>query len=351
MSRFLSKRFSSLVPYVPGEQPRDRSYIKLNTNESPFPPSPAVIRAATEAAQRAMLYPDPDMKELREAFSDLYGVDPDEVVFTNGSDDILNFAAMCFCSDERPAVFPDVTYGLYKVLCGMNGIPYEEIPLRNDFTVDVSDYLRPGRTVFLANPNAPTGILLEPVEIERILNADPARIVVVDEAYVDFGGKSMIPYIKKYPNLFVTGTFSKYRSLAGARLGYGVGNRELIRDIDLIRYSTNPYNVNVMSMACGIAALKDPGYDRKNGDIIIENRERLISAMKEMGFVLTDSKANFVFARHPFVSGEKIYEELRARGILVRHFGGERIKDYNRITIGTAEQTDKLIEALKEILS
>ena len=350
MSRFLSARLSALTPYTPGEQPRERKYIKLNTNESPFPPSEQAIEAAAEAAKSLQLYSDPTCRALCERMAARYGVDTGEVLMTNGSDEVLNFAFMAFCDEEHPALFPDITYGFYKVFAALNRVPYRELPLREDFTVDIEAYLQTRGTVFLANPNAPTGLAVSPAEVERLLAADPDRVVVVDEAYVDFGAESCIPLIYKYDNLLVTGTFSKSRSMAGARLGFGIANRALIRDLDTVKYSTNPYNVNSMTAAAGLGVLADEDYTQRNCRTIIENRENAKTVLKKLGFEVTESLGNFLFVRHPERSGEEIYRALRARGILVRHFNQERIKEYNRITVGTAEEMGALLLALSEIV-
>lgn len=349
MSRYFSEKYSALTPYTPGEQPRIRNLIKLNTNESPFPPSAKAQAYAKAAAESLQLYSDPTAKKLHEALAATLGVAPEEVLATNGSDEILNFAFMAFCDENTPAAFADQTYGFYPVFAQLNGIPYTEIPLRDDFTVNVSDYLGIHKTIFIANPNAPTGIMLARDEIEKILASNPDNIVVVDEAYVDFGGESCVPLIHKYDNLLVTQTFSKSRSMAGARLGFGVACKALIADLNTIKYSTNPYNVNAMTMAAGIGALEDEDYTRRNCRIVIENRTWTKAELERRGFVVTDSKTNFLFAKHKTIPGEVIYTELRARGILVRHFTKERIKDYNRITVGAAEQMQALISALDEI--
>ena len=257
MSRFFSEKYASLMPYTPGEQPKEMKYIKLNTNESPFPPSPNAIAMAAEAASNLQLYSDPESKKLTEAVAKLCGVAPDQVLMTNGSDEILNFAFMAFCDEGTPAAFADITYGFYKVFAQINSLPYRVIPLRKDFTIDIKDYFNIGCTVFIANPNAPTGIALTVEEIEEIVRHNPDNVVVIDEAYVDFGGESCIPLIEKYDNLLVTQTFSKSRSLAGGRLGFGVGSRALIADLNAIKYSTNPYNVNSMTMAAGLGTLAD----------------------------------------------------------------------------------------------
>lgn len=350
MSRFFSERYSSLVPYVPGEQPKITNLIKLNTNESPFPPSEKAIKNAAEAAKLLNLYSDPESADLSQIMADYFGVEKSNVLMTNGSDEILNFAFMAFCDDNNPAVFADITYGFYSVFAEINNLPYREIPLKDDFTIDINDYIGAKGTVFIANPNAPTSILLPVDEIRRIIEGNPDNIVVVDEAYIDFGGESCAPLIKEYDNLLVTQTFSKSRSLAGARLGVGVASEKLIQDLNTIKYSTNPYNVNRMTSAAGIGAMSDGEYTKKNCEYIIECREYTIKKLREMGFEMADSKTNFVFAKHPKISGEDVYLKLRENNILVRHFSKEKIKDYNRITIGTREQMDELINTLSGIL-
>ncbi len=349
MSIYFSEKYKNLVPYTPGEQPRDQKYIKLNTNESPFPPSEKAQSMALEAAGRLNLYSDPECRALREALAKNLSVDPDEVIAVNGSDEVLNFAFMAYCDEATPAVFPDITYGFYKVFAEINRVPARVIPLREDFTIAPEDYFNAGGTVFIANPNAPTGIFMPLSDIERILEANRESVVVVDEAYVDFGSESAVSLINKYDNLLVTRTYSKSRSMAGARLGFGVACRELIRDLNTVRYSTNPYNVNMMTMAAGIGALLDEEYTVANCRAIIENREYTARELRRLGFELTDSAANFVFAKHPKVSGEAVYSYLRECGILVRHFSAPRICDYNRITIGTREQMETLVAALEKI--
>ena len=350
MSRFLSERYRDLVPYVPGEQPRDRAYIKLNTNESPYPPSPRAISGAAEVLTRLALYPDPTMKALREAFAETVGVSPECVLPTNGSDEILNFAFCAFCDKDTPAVFADITYGFYSVFADLYGIEGRTIPLKDDLTLDPRDYYRAGGTVFIANPNAPTGIALSLLEIEGILKENPDNVVVIDEAYVDFGAESAVSLISKYDNLLVTQTFSKSRSMAGARLGFGIASPALIRDLDAVKYSTNPYNVNSVTAALGIGALLDPDYTRENCERIKESRAYATEALSSLGFLLTPSLTNFIFARHPDVSGEALYTALRERGILVRHFTSPRISDYNRITIGSRAETEALVRAIRDIL-
>ena len=349
MSRFFTKRLSGLVPYVPGEQPQDRKYVKLNTNESPFPPSPGVLKAVAEETEKLQLYSDPECTALRQAMAAVYGVDPEWIIMNNGSDETLNFAFMAFADEERPLVFPDLTYGFYPVFAAINHIPYEEIPLTADFSIRTADYVGAGKTVVIANPNAPTGKYLPPSEIEKIVRADPDRVVIVDEAYIDFGGESVVPLVKKYDNLFVTGTFSKSRSMAGVRLGFGIANPALIADVNTVKYSTNPYNVNRLTCRAGIAALEEQPYYTANCKKIMETRARTVDALEKLSFEVLPSMANFVLARSAKTDGEKLYLALKEKGVLVRHFTKERIKDYNRITIGTQEQMDLLIAKIKEI--
>ena len=350
MSKFFSEKFSRLVPYTPGEQPQDMKYIKLNTNESPFPPSQKVAEAVSAESGRLELYSDPECKKLTSTLAKLYGVKPSEVILVNGSDEVLNFAFMAFADERHPLAFADITYGFYPVFANLHRIPYREIPLRDDFSVCADDYIGTNETVVIANPNAPTGKILPLCDIERIVASNPDRVVIVDEAYVDFGGESAVGLIHKYDNLLVTQTFSKSRSMAGARLGFGIGCEQLIADLHTIRYSTNPYNVNRMTEAAGVAALEENDYYMDNCQTIIKNRADTTAALRALGFEVLDSAANFVFARSARIGGEELYLALKKRGILVRHFKKERIKDFNRITVGTAEQMQALITAVKEIL-
>ncbi len=351
MSIFLSERHKTLSPYTPGEQPRDMKYIKLNTNESPFPPSEKAVANASEAAKKLQLYSDPESKLLTEMMAKTLGVEYENVLMTNGSDEILNFAFMAFCDENNVAAFADITYGFYPVFAKINSVPYTVLPLDEDFKIKVSDYIGINKTVFIANPNAPTGIALTLDEIEEIVKSNPNNVVVIDEAYVDFGGDSAVSLTKKYKNLLVTQTFSKSRSMAGARLGMGIASAELILDLKMMKYSTNPYNVNSMTAAAGIGVLSDPEYTEKNCKTVMENREYTREKLIELGFTVLPSKTNFLFAKTDKVSGEELYLKLKSKGILVRHFTSERIKDFNRITIGTKEQMDALISAVKEIIA
>lgn len=350
MSRFFSKKYERLIPYTPGEQPKETKYIKLNTNESPYPPSEKAQALANEASRQLELYPDPECRELCKALAGQLGVSPDEVLPTNGSDEILNFAFMAYCDATHPAAFADITYGFYSVFAQINGVPYEIIPLKDDFTIDPEDYIGIGRTIFIANPNAPTGISLKIADIEKILKSNPDNIVVIDEAYVDFGNESCVPLIHKYDNLLVTQTFSKSRSMAGARLGVGIANKDLIQDLNTIKYSTNPYNINRMTMAAGLGVLLDAEYTKECCKKIIKTREFTKCELGKLGFSMTNSGANFLFAKHDKITGGELYQKLKERGILVRHFDKDKISDYNRITIGTREQMQTLIDTIKSIL-
>ena len=350
MSRFFSGKFDALTPYTPGEQPKGQTFIKLNTNESPFPPAPLAQEYARKETGNLQLYSDPQCRDLVAMAAEKLGVAAEEIIFTNGSDEVLNFAFMAFCDVAHPVVFPDITYGFYPVFAQLNGIPYRQIPLQEDFSIRVKDYLGLNETIVIANPNAPTGLCLPLSDIERIVESNPDNVVIIDEAYIDFGGESAMTLIPKYDNLLVVQTFSKSRSMAGARLGFGAGNAKLIQDLNTIKYSTNPYNVNRMTMAAGVGALEADVYFRGNCQKIVEIRDWTTQKMTELGFEVIPSMANFVFAKHPDIPGRDLYLALREKGILVRHFDKPRLKDYNRITIGSREQMKNFIQALTEIL-
>ena len=352
MSKFLSRRFSSLVPYTPGEQPRDMEYVKLNTNESPFPPSPKVIEAVnSDEVKKLNLYPDPTGKALISKLAQTYDVGEENVFISNGSDDILNFSFMAFCDKDKGAAFPEISYGFYEVYAELYGVEYKKVPLNNDFSINISDYFEANKTVVIANPNAPTGLALTTAQVEEILKANPNDVVIIDEAYVDFGAESCVPLTKKYNNLIVVMTYSKSRSLAGGRLGFAVADKQLIQDLNTIKYSTNPYNINRLTMAAGIASLEDAEYYRNCNKNTAEVREYTKAELEKRGFVSTNSKANFLFAKCNKIGGEQYYLSLKSKGVLVRHFKNEKIKDYVRITIGTKEQMDILLSKTDEILS
>ncbi|MEN6636979.1 MAG: histidinol-phosphate transaminase [Clostridiaceae bacterium] len=351
MSRFLSAKYATLTPYVPGEQPRDMKYVKLNTNESPFPPSPRVIAAAEYEAGRLNLYSDPECTELKSAAAKLYGVEPKNVLPVNGSDEILYFAFLAFGDRDNPFAFADISYGFYPVYARFCEVPSREIPLKDDFSLDYRDYLGIAEHVLIANPNAPTGVCIPVWQIEEIVRSNPDRVVIIDEAYIDFGGESCVPLVNKYDNLLVIQTFSKSRSLAGARLGFGIGCEALIRDLNTVKYSINPYNVNRMTQAAGVAAIEDDAYYLENAKTIMEIRAEAMQQLKTLGFTVLPSCANFVFAKSDRIGGEELYQTLKSRGVLVRHLSKERIKDFCRITIGTREQMEILIKNIQEILA
>ncbi len=350
MSRFLNPRYRALQAYTPGEQPRDQHYIKLNTNESPYPPAPAV-RAALKGAdlEDLRLYPDPEGTGLKQKLAALYGVEPSQLFLSNGSDDILNFAFMAF-APQAGAAFPDITYGFYPVFAALQGVPFEEIPLKSDFSVDPESYEGCSRMVVLANPNAPTGKTLAAAQIAAILEKNPDTVVVLDEAYVDFGAESCYPLIRQYENLLVVRTFSKSRCFAGGRLGYAFGSPALIADLEKLRYSTNPYNINRLTLKLGEATVEEEAYYRVCCEAVAATREQTAKDLAGLGFEVLPSKANFLFARHPALPGKTLYQELKKRGILVRHFDWPRIDAFNRITIGTPEQMEQLLETIAAML-
>ena len=349
MSRFLNAQYQAMEAYTPGEQPRDMQYIKLNTNESPYPPAPSVVAAMTgEQVELLRLYSDPTAKGLKEKLAKLYQVQPENVFVSNGSDEVLNFAFMAF--GGKGVVFPDISYGFYEVFGDLYSLDYEKIPLKEDFSVDYKAYCNQGKMVVIANPNAPTGMSIPVSQIEEIVKSNPDSVVLIDEAYVDFGGETCLPLIEKYDNLLVTRTFSKSRCLAGGRLGYAFASEGIIADLEKIKYSTNPYNINRLTLLLGEATVDaESYYQGKCGDII-RTRTWTTVALQELGFRVLPSCTNFVFAKSDKIGGQKLYEELKKRGILVRHFTNPRICEYNRITIGTPEQMAVFIETVKEML-
>jgi len=351
MSRFLSERLLTLEAYTPGEQPAGGEYIKLNTNESPYPPSPGVIAAVNEDELKLLrLYPNPDGSGLVKKLASQYSVGCDNVIIGNGSDELLAFAFLAFCDGGRGVVFPDITYGFYPVYADLYGIPYQQIPLDPEFKIDPADYHGVSKNIIIANPNAPTGTVVSLAEIESVARGNPDHVVLVDEAYVDFGAESAIPLTRELDNLLVMHTYSKSRSMAGARLAYAIGPAPLIGDLNRIKYSFNPYNVNRLTQRMGEVAIDEEQYYNEKRREIIKTREYTAIKLRELGFLLTDSMANFIFAKPPGFGGYDMYAALKAKGILVRQWDKPRIKDYLRITIGTMEQMDALIEAINEIL-
>lgn len=398
MSRFLSKASESLLPYTPGEQPQGRKFIKLNTNECPYPPSPKVAEAilagyeeiaagcgtvgaadmaeqaetagcgcnagATEAGKMAekaarvmpselanlRLYSDPEERVLIDAIADHYGVGTNQVIAGNGSDEILGFAFRAFCDQNAPLQFADLTYGFYPALCGLYGIPFKVVPLEEDFTLNIEPYKNCGNNVIIANPNAPTGMNLPLSAIEEVAASNPDRVVMVDEAYVDFGGESCVSLLPKYENLVIIQTFSKSRSLAGARVGFAIANPDLIADMNRIKYSFNPYNVNRLSILAGAAAMRDWDYTKECTGRICKTREKTTEALRALGFTVLDSKTNFIFAKSGDMPGKVYFDGLREAGILVRRWDSERIKDYVRISIGSEEEMETFVEKTKKLV-
>ena len=351
MSRFLSERLTTVTPYTPGEQPQDQQYIKLNTNESPYPPSPAVLDAVSRAeVEKLRLYSDPACAELLNTAAQQFGLKPNQIMPGNGSDENLFFALRAFCDETHPLAYADITYGCYGVWCGLMHIPSKMIPLKEDFTLDPKDYYGVDATIVLANPNAPTGLALPRSAIEGILKANPDHVVIVDEAYVDFGGESCVPLIDQYDNLLVVQTFSKSRQLAGARLGLAMGNEKLIADLNRVKFSLNPYNINRLTLKAGQAALEDTAYFDQTRNAIIETRVWTKQQLEARGFTVLDSRSNFLFASTQHKDGGELYRKLKEKGVLVRHFDAPRIENWLRITIGTPEQMTALLKALDESL-
>ena len=352
MSRFLSKTLAGVQPYNPGEQPTGQKYIKLNTNENPYPPSPWVAEALTgEELDHLRLYSDPTCADLLHAIATRWQLQPAQIMPGNGSDENLFFALRAFCDANTPLACADVTYGCYRVWAGLLHIPLHILPLAADFTLDPKAYYGLNETIVLANPNAPTGLALPRAEIEKIVQSNPGGVVIVDEAYVDFGAESCVPLIGRYKNLLVVQTFSKSRSLAGARLGFAMGDAELIADLNRVKFSINPYNINRLTLLAGTAAVSDEEYFRRNCARVIAARTEARAALEAMGFTVLDSRANFLFARTPAMEGGALYRALKEKGVLVRHFDEPRISDWLRITVGTPAEMQILTDTLKTILT
>lgn len=349
MSRYLKEELQVLRAYTPGEQPQDQVYIKLNTNESPYPPAPSVAAAITrQEVEQLRLYSDPTGAELKGKLAGLYGVEPENVFLSNGSDEVLNFAFLAFGAEG--VAYPDISYGFYPVFAQLYQLDAVEIPLKEDFTVDYRDYCGIGRMVVLANPNAPTGRSIPVAEIRQICQTNPDHVVLIDEAYVDFGGETALPLVKEFDNLLVTRTFSKSRCLAGGRLGYAFGSRALIEDLEKIKYSTNPYNLDRLTLRLGVATVEAEDYYREKCAAICRTRQWTAGQLEALGFQVLPSLTNFLFAKTEAMDGQALYQALKARGILVRHFSNPRICQYNRITIGTQAQMEQLVQTLKEVL-
>ena len=354
MSRFWSKVVGTLTPYVPGEQPKIANLIKLNTNENPYPPSPRVLEAIQDElgadAARLRLYPDPNADLLKGTIARTYGLTADKVFVGNGSDEVLAHVFMALLKHERRVLFPDITYSFYPVYCGLYDVDYRTVPLADDFTINPADYAQPNGGIIFPNPNAPTGCLLADDAIEQMLKANPDSVVVVDEAYVDFGGKSAISLVDRYDNLLVVHTLSKSRSLAGLRVGFAVGDPALIEALERVKNSFNSYPLDRLAIVGAVAALEDSGHFEQSRQAIIASRDTLTAALTQLGFEVLPSAANFIFARHPQYDAAQLAQALREKNIIVRHFKLPRIDQFLRITVGTDAECTALIAALRNIL-
>ncbi len=356
MSRFWSAVVHGLTPYVPGEQPKLDNLVKLNTNEHPYGPSPRALEAIRTATTDALrLYPDPNGDALKTVLSQRHGLKPHQIFLGNGSDEVLAHAFMGLLNHGKPLWFPDVTYSFYPVYCGLYGIAHKTIPLAEDFSIKVEDYLPQGGeqagAIIFPNPNAPTGRLLPLADVERIVAGNPDAVVLVDEAYVDFGGESAITLVDQYPNLLVVHTFSKSRSLAGLRVGFAAGHADLIEGLERVKNSFNSYPLDRLALAGAVASVEDEAYFKSSCQRVMATRETLVAQMQGLGFEVLPSAANFVFVRHPGHDGAALALALRQRAIIVRHFKQARIDQFLRITVGTNEQCAALVNALREILA
>ena len=352
MSRFWSDVVKGLTPYVPGEQPRLANLVKLNTNENPYGPSPRALQAIRDATGESLkLYPDPNAEQLKLAIAGYHGIEARNVFVGNGSDEVLAHVFLGLLKHARPILFPDISYSFYPVYCGLYQVGFETIPLARDFSIRVGDYARPNGGIIFPNPNAPTGCLLPLAEIEQLLQSSPDSVVVIDEAYVDFGGETAIPLIARHPNLLVVQTLSKARSLAGLRVGFAVGHGELIEALERVKNSFNSYPLDRLAIAGAVAAYEDREYFEKTRQAVIASREKLVGELQALGFEVLPSKANFLFVRHPRRDAQESALALRRRGIIVRHFRLPRIEQFLRITVGTDAQCEALVAALKEMLA
>jgi len=340
-----------VVPYTPGEQPKDKNIIKLNTNENPYPPAPAVREILDNFDVSSMrLYPNPDSEILVNALAERYGLKPSQIFVGVGSDDVISMAFMTFFNSDKPILFPDVTYSFYDVWADVYRIPYKTCPLREDFTINSDDYKQKNGGIIFPNPNAPTGILESIEMIEDIVKSNPDSVVMIDEAYIDFGGKSCLPLIDKYDNLLVIQTFSKSRSMAGMRIGFAMGSEKLIKYMNDVKFSVNSYTMNTITQICGAEAVRDDRYFTETVNRIIDTRERSKKKLAELGFEFPDSMSNFIFASHKEKNAGYIFEKLKKRKIFVRYWNKPRINNYMRITVGTDEEMNALFKALEEIL-
>lgn len=345
------KHVRRVVPYIAGEQPKNKNVIKLNTNENPYPPAPGVEKVLHEFEYGILnKYPDSEVIKLREVLAKKYQVEPEQVFVGVGSDDVLAMSFLTYFNSDKPILFPDVTYSFYDVWAELYRIPYKRIPLAAQFEINKADYMRENGGIVLANPNAPTGLYTPLDEIEEIIKANQNVVVIVDEAYIDFGGESSLRLLEKYENLLVVQTFSKSRSMAGMRIGYAIGNRKLIAYLNDAKFSFNSYTMNAISIAAGVAAVEDEAYFQDTVAKVIETREYTKRELNRLGFLFPDSSANFIFARHGSVSGQELFEMLRQNQIYVRHWNKDRISDYLRISIGTREEMEQLIGCLDTYL-
>ena len=351
MSRFWSPVVQTLSPYVPGEQPKNQDgIVKLNTNENPYPPSPRALAAISAAAERLRLYPDPGATALRETIARSYRVAPEQVFVGNGSDEVLAHTFQALLKHDAPLLFPDITYSFYPVYSRLYGVSYEEVPLDAAMRLQIADYRRPCSAILFANPNAPTGIALPRATIEALLAEHPDQLVVVDEAYVDFGGESAVPLVARHDNLLVVQTLSKSRALAGLRVGFAIGQRPLIEALERVKDSFNSYPLDCFAIAGAVAAIEDDSWFQETRRRIMASREALVRDLTGLGFEVLPSAANFVFARHPRRSGAELAKALRERGVLVRHFNKPRIADFLRITVGSEEQCARLIALARDLV-
>jgi len=349
MSKFWSPQIHDLVPYTPGEQPKIANLTKLNTNESPYPPAPGVAKAVQQFdTDRFRLYPDPEAAELKQALADTYGVATNQVFVGNGSDEVLAHAFMAFFRQDKPLVKPDITYSFYEVYADLYGIELINMPLTADFEIDLSAYPTDNGGIIFANPNAPTGRALPLEQIEALLQRNTESLVLVDEAYVDFGGESAIALVERYPNLLVTQTFSKSRSLAGLRIGFAIGQPELIDALERVKNSFNSYPMDMVAIKAGVASLADRAYFEECTQRIVTTREQTVAQLQELGFKVLPSATNFLFAEHRYLEGGELMGFLRTKGVLVRHFSRPEIANYLRITIGTDAEMETLISTLKQ---
>lgn len=352
MNKYWSRRLKDLVPYTPGEQPKGQKFIKLNTNENPYPPSENALQAINSAANPSVrLYPDPQSSELREALGDYYKLKSSQIFMGNGSDEILAFCFLAFFNPGEAIVFPDVTYSFYPVYAKLFAVDFRLIPVNNDFALPVAEFCKPNHGVIFPNPNAPTGMAVSRNDIETILKANPDNMVIIDEAYVDFGAESAVPLIQQYPNLLVVHTMSKSRSLAGMRVGYAMGDEGLITALCSVRDSVNSYTMDYVAQKAAVEAVRDTSYFDEICTRIRETRDRTMEKLRELGFAVTPSKANFMFISHNEKVAKDIFAALREKGILVRYFPLPRIDNYLRVTVGTDGEMDQFIQAIGEIIS